>query len=269
MQDKTKFAYATGRIRALERHLVPQEIIARMAEAPSFESAFSLLNETIYGPALAKLQPAFEVDELMHFEIEKTIALLNQLAPQNETLRMLFMQYLIHNVKVFIHAQRSKIKPPKKALYNVYPEETNHIRNSILKTQEKLYSDLDELIELLQKNPDSAKIDAQADLWYLEKLLKYAQTSHLTLLIKIAQIKLKIAKLKIDQSPNFEVERLLEDQIMEEIKKAKYIAFGVEPLIAFYFAKLYETNNIVLVLKCKKNEIPKHEINQHVREMYV
>lgn len=265
IKDKTKFAYAIGRIRTLESHLVTGETLKRMAEAQTFEAAFSILSETVYGTYLDQPKIHFQIDTLMQTETENTIKLLNQLAPGNETLEALFLKYIIHNLKVYILAKRAKSTSPSTALYKVYSELNEKIKTSILKTSEKLYHQLDELIEKLNLANTQKEIDQIADHWYLENLQKHARQNHIPLLIKITQSML--ANAPAPSTPAQEIKQA--NQIMQEIKNTKYIAFGVEPLVAFYFAKLYETVNLRLILNCKKHAVPKESILNQLRETYV
>lgn len=64
-------------------------------------------------------------------------------------------------------------------------------------------------------------------------------------------------------------EKCLDDAIMEKVKDAKYTAFGVEPIFAYYMAREAEIKNVRVILSLKRNGIYSEEIRKRVREAYV
>lgn len=64
-------------------------------------------------------------------------------------------------------------------------------------------------------------------------------------------------------------EKCLDDAIMEKVKDAKYTAFGVEPIFAYYMAREAEIKNVRVILSLKRNGISSEEIRKRVREAYV
>ncbi|PPK48018.1 V-type ATP synthase subunit C [Clostridium algidicarnis] len=64
-------------------------------------------------------------------------------------------------------------------------------------------------------------------------------------------------------------EKLSEDFIMNYMKKAKYITFGLEPLIAYIYAKENEIKLIRIIMVGKLNNIQSEVIRERLRENYV
>lgn len=64
-------------------------------------------------------------------------------------------------------------------------------------------------------------------------------------------------------------EKYLDDAIMEKVKEAKYTAFGVEPVFAYFMAREAEIKNVRVILSLKRNGISPDEIRKRVREAYV
>lgn len=64
-------------------------------------------------------------------------------------------------------------------------------------------------------------------------------------------------------------EKCLDDAIMEKVKDAKYTAFGVEPIFAYYMAREAEIKNVRVILSLKRIGISSEEIRKRVREAYV
>ena len=64
-------------------------------------------------------------------------------------------------------------------------------------------------------------------------------------------------------------EKLFDDMIMEHVKKAKYVTFGLEPLVGYIIAKENEAKLIRTILTGKLNKIQDGRIKEMVREVYV
>lgn len=64
-------------------------------------------------------------------------------------------------------------------------------------------------------------------------------------------------------------EKSLDDAIMEKVKDAKYTAFGIEPVFAYFMARETEIKNVRVILSLKRNGISSEEIRKRVREAYV
>lgn len=64
-------------------------------------------------------------------------------------------------------------------------------------------------------------------------------------------------------------EKLSDNFVLEYIKKARYIALGVEPLIGYLVAKEYEIKNARIIMTGKINNISGEIIRERLRETYV
>lgn len=65
------------------------------------------------------------------------------------------------------------------------------------------------------------------------------------------------------------LEKICDNYIMDYIKKAKYITFGAEPLIAYVLAKETEIKIIRIIMVGKLNNIAPEVIRERVRDVYV
>lgn len=65
------------------------------------------------------------------------------------------------------------------------------------------------------------------------------------------------------------LERLLDDYMMEFVKQAKMVTMGVEPLVAYLFAKEAEIRNVRIILTGKINKLPADLIRERLRLTYV
>lgn len=65
------------------------------------------------------------------------------------------------------------------------------------------------------------------------------------------------------------LEKLLDDYLMEYIQSAKMVTMGVEPLIAYLFAKEAEIRNVRIIMTGKINRLPVDMIRERLRIVYV
>ena len=65
------------------------------------------------------------------------------------------------------------------------------------------------------------------------------------------------------------LERLLDDRLMEYVRKARYVAMGVEAMVGHLLARETEIRNVRIVLTGKVNGLPQAEIRERLRKTYV
>ena len=64
-------------------------------------------------------------------------------------------------------------------------------------------------------------------------------------------------------------EKWCDDILMECVSKAKYTAFGLDPLVAYYIARDAEIKTVRIILSAKINDISASVIRERVRTLYV
>lgn len=64
-------------------------------------------------------------------------------------------------------------------------------------------------------------------------------------------------------------EKWCDDILMLHVANARFVSFGVEPLIAYYIAKDAEIKTVRIILSCKHNKLPPEAIKERVRKLYV
>lgn len=65
------------------------------------------------------------------------------------------------------------------------------------------------------------------------------------------------------------LEKALDDLLMSYIRRARLVTIGVEPLIAYLFAKETEIRNVRMIMTGKINNLPSDMIRERLRESYV
>jgi V/A-type H+-transporting ATPase subunit C len=75
---------------------------------------------------------------------------------------------------------------------------------------------------------------------------------------------------EFEKSGNFsQLERLLDNYLIGETKKAKYITYGPEIVYAYLFSKENEIRQVRILLAGKRNGIRPDALKERLRECYV
>jgi vacuolar-type H+-ATPase subunit C/Vma6 len=247
-----KFYYEVGRVRAIEAHLVTPPQFERMAAANSFEDAFKVFSETPYSDTLTKLQNPFDFEELFKIEMEELKDLLNKLAPENES------------IKALLKGDFAPLKDSPSPLINAMVKHKFDLQNikTLLRCQ-------------------SAKKDKD----FLAANLKETGMIGHDILLKLIDKNVPEIAAKLNYTPYFPaiapgfdfyeenkslhlLEKLMDDFIVNNFRKAKYVNSGLEPLIGFYLAKKAEIKSLRFIMICKKNHVQSNQIKERVRVGY-
>ena len=231
------YAYAVGRLRAIEAHMLDESHLTRMVEAPGFEEAFLTLADTPYADKIDKLEVAFDFETLLKLELWAAKELLENLAPQNEILGIMFKKYETQADETYLTELNQIAQKHRIPLFTKYV---------------KGYTILNQLkIDLLK---------GQLDVERALNQYRYSDFSRAAILgLEHYQ---KSGSLHV-------LEREIDNYLMETLKKAKYRVFGLEPLIGFAFAKEIETKLLRLILTGKLLQIRVEDIKERLRLSYV
>lgn len=100
---------------------------------------------------------------------------------------------------------------------------------------------------------------------YDEPITQFAQRLAATALAKAADE----GGVSIKETGSFtNIEKLCDDALVAYVKDAKYISFGIEPLIGFAVGKQMEIKNVRIILAGKEAGIDGSLIRERVRETY-
>jgi V/A-type H+-transporting ATPase subunit C len=299
-----KHAYTIGKIRSLEARMVDETKLIRIVDADDFESAFQILNETIYVKHMTFLANPFDYEELLSLEAEHTKRFLLQLASGSEILKVLYEKYDFHNIKLLLKSRFYPISDPSgiSKIGNI-PFET--LKEYIIKNVRPFFSPLRETIDkavvIFGKGRNFRDIEFYLDGSYLKRLKAIASADTIPLFEKYVSYYTDLLDIKrnifegekpeeilakyhykdfypainsgiqaFKQGGSFAIfERDVENFLLDNFRKAKYFAFGLEPLIGYFLAKEVEMKTLRFIFICKKNFISVEEIKNCVRRTYV
>jgi V/A-type H+-transporting ATPase subunit C len=101
-----RYAYAAGRIRALEIRLLGRQRLERMAEAGDLDEALRLLSDTVYAANLEEVEEG-GYERFIRTEERELLELIDSLSLDKDVSDVLRMRYDFHNLKVALRAQVS------------------------------------------------------------------------------------------------------------------------------------------------------------------
>ncbi len=102
------FAYAVGRIRALETKLIDRARIDRLSEASGLNEVISGLAESEYGPAIANLKNPIQFEAALNAELARVIKLVSDLADDAPELMVFVYRYDLQNLKLILKTENGK-----------------------------------------------------------------------------------------------------------------------------------------------------------------
>ena len=104
------YAYAMGRVRAVERKMLSQNQYDRMIESRTAEDALHILRENGYGGAGGPGGPDAQIEargyeSLLDYENEDLAAFITDISPEPRLLKVFLLRYDYHNIKVLLKAE--------------------------------------------------------------------------------------------------------------------------------------------------------------------
>ncbi|MGE9994905.1 V-type ATPase subunit [Peptoniphilaceae bacterium SGI.137] len=96
------YAFSSMRIRMAERSLLNRQQWERLLSAESLAEAVRLLMETRYSEVMGGLEHPEDFEKALTAELSRQAAFLSDLVKEPEDLRMLFLKFDYHNLKVLI-----------------------------------------------------------------------------------------------------------------------------------------------------------------------
>lgn len=103
-----RYAYAVGRIRALETKLLDRQRFDRMLEAPSADEALRVLQDTDYGIHMGELKDASEYERVLAAERKVAFDLFQKLCLDGPASSTYFCRFDFHNIKVLLKARAAE-----------------------------------------------------------------------------------------------------------------------------------------------------------------
>ena len=339
-KENTKYAYAVGRLRALETRLLDSMAIARLLEAESASELLKTLSEGEYEGSLSNIREPGDFETALSIEMERIYTLGSELSLDPELTEIFRAKWDFHNLKVLLKSSyleesnsgrddilvASGLIPIEYLKALVVPTDeqvSGEIPAYIIRAFEDARTEYEEsqspqMIDIVIDNhlqdflyrqaadyPNPflcGYFEAVADLANIRsfirikmldesmKLLDAVLLPHGSLdrgrFMKQFDETVENLAASLSNTPYADLvaegvrrwseehslaayERLSDNYLINYIKPAKYIVFGLEPLIGYLLAKEHEMKLIRIVMIGKLNELPAEAIQERLRETYV
>ena len=337
--ENTEYAYAVGRIRALETRLLDTAAISRLLEAESAPESLKILAEGEYESSLAEIREPADFEIALNAERERIYTLIDKLSLDPDLTQLFRVRWDFHNLKVLLKSSylegsgtngdealiTSGLIPIEvmRAFFGLDEEQGSiKLPDYIADALESARAEYEEsqnpqMIDIIIDNhlqsflyeraldyPNpflSGYFEAFADLVNIKSFIRVkALGEGLRLLeaslITHGSLRREIFTRHFDETvENFPAamtstpyaelvaegirswseehsltvyERLSDNYLINYIKPAKYIVFGVEPLIGYLLAKEHEMKLIRIIMIGKLNDLPSEVIQERLRETY-
>jgi V/A-type H+-transporting ATPase subunit C len=253
------YAYAVGRVRALEKSLISRAVFWEAAEEKDFSSALKVIFDAgTFLEEKVDLRNAVELDKVLEKEEEALHHLVSGLLLEEAVLRVLEME-----------------EAPDKALpiaestgydfFIGYLRRRIDLRNLKVFLRAK-YSDIPEreFVLLLRRGGevDTNKYAAHYGLSLSEFREHLRATDYFDIWNRAVDALL-------ERETFVDLERGIEDYLMRFLQRAKCIVFGPEPVFAYALARRRELRLVRLLGVGKINRIPEDILKSRISETYV
>ncbi|HEK85393.1 MAG TPA: hypothetical protein ENO29_03435 [Candidatus Aminicenantes bacterium] len=253
------YAFAVGRIRALENYLISYEVFKEAAEAPDLNKAVEVISEAgEFGERFLAIRTSDELENFLQEEkialdhlleelfLEKSFYFYYQQAEDTEKISSLtagannpfILNYFrlridLFNLKFFLRCHYLEL-PVKRFEQQFIPGGTLEKRLFI----ENYNGQLEDFGQVI-------RFTSYFDLW--QKGFDFFASEESFIVF----------------------EREIENLLMEHLKKAKQIIFGPEPLFAYGLARKRELKLMQMVLTGKMLRVPPQILKERISQTYV
>ncbi|MGD2295713.1 MAG: V-type ATPase subunit [Candidatus Aminicenantes bacterium] len=257
--SRLDYAYAVGRVRALEKDLISRAVFWEAAEEKDFSSALKVIFDA--GTFLVEkiaINDSRELDSFLTQEKEALIDLVSDLLLEEEIRLVIgqedtphealevaemtgydfFCDYFrrkidLGNLKIFLRAKYSET--PKEQFSELVLKGGYVERRRLIDSYELSFSEIGDIL----------RTTAYQDIW------------------------VRAVDTLVEKETFVDLERGIEDHLMRFLHRAKYVVFGPEPVFAYALGRKRELNLVRLLGVGKMNLVPTEILKARISETYV
>ena len=257
--SRLDYAYAVGRVRALENHLVARPSFLEAAEEKDLSSALKIIFDAgKFHREKIDIEDSEQLDEFLEKEESALLGLVSSILHEKEIERIVLGVDLPD--KTLDLSQELKV--PFITKYLRYKIDLGNLK--IFCRAKYLELSLDKLEELLAKG---GFLDVNVLLEGFD--LSYGEIGERLLASAYYSAWILATDELVENETFIVLEREFETFLMIYLRKAKYIVFGPEPVFAYALAKKKELQLLRLLGIGKLNQIPAEMLKLRMSETYV
>jgi V/A-type H+-transporting ATPase subunit C len=257
------YAFAVGKIRALEGFLIKAEVFEEAMESGLDEALRLFAEADLYSDELLRVKDSRQLEAVLNQELLKLKKLVSELLLDKELLRLLDLNPMECIEEILKSFPGEFLQDYLLHLIDMHNIKT-FLRLYILgEPQEELQRRLS--CQGFIKKEDFLGLYSQ-DLSAFLNRLEYVNKRH-QIIDYAFYLREAIKKLKEDNS-FAALEKEINDFLIQVLKPAKYFIFGPEPVLAYYFAKINEINLMRMIILAKINNLPVSLVKERLNSVY-
>lgn len=257
--SRLDYAYAVGRVRALENNLIPRALFWESAEAKDLSSTMkAIFDAGAFLKENPEIQTTEELDEFLANEEENLTHLISELLLEDDIFRIVMMEDRL-----------GAVYPLVKSLEYAFIRD--YIRHKIDLSNLKILS----RVKYAGLPKEQLERQIVAGGFLEEKLLldgfelTFTKMGERLYTTPYGKVWNRAVDALEERETFVSMECGIEDFLMKYLQKAKHIVFGPEPIFAYALARKRELRLVRLLGAGKLNKIPPEILKERISETYV
>ncbi len=256
------YTFSVAKVRALEKFLLTREVFEE-AIASGLGEALKIFAETVYSDEILHVKNSRQLEAILDQEAASLKNLCAGLILDKGLLCLLEKADVEDICRVSRNYKNAFLLD-----YIMYVIDMHNIKNFLRlyllgEAQEKLISAI--TCEGFLKKKDLVRLYSSEPTAFLNHL-EYVHKNDRTIDYAY-QLKEAIQK-TLNERKFVYLEKAIDDFLIQVLKPAKYLVFGPEPILAFYFAKLNEINLMRMIILAKFNGVSADLIKERLNAVY-
>lgn len=257
--SRLDYAFAVGKVRALEKKLVSKAVFREAADESDFQSAVKIIFESgAFSEEMVEIKDSEALDEYLEKEIKNLRILMSELLLEKDLLR------------IFDEDERLQEAMPQ-AQGCGYAFIRHYLRHRIDLANIKIFCRI-KYSGLSRENLENLIFKGgflDEKIFLQNFALSFSEFGEKIQATPYKELWTKATDILEEEETFIPLERGIEDFLMKHLQRAKYIVFGPEPVFAYGLAKRRELSLVRLVGIGKLSRIPSRIIKERIGETYV
>jgi V/A-type H+-transporting ATPase subunit C len=247
--NRLNYAFSVGKIRAKETKLLTKRDFLVILDLDLNSALKMIVEKSDYPEKLLEIKDSSDLEIILESELKRVLSLVKGLLIEKELIQPLLS----------IEASEESLKFLRDFKFDFLIDYL-HTLSDLLNIKsffrfKNLKKDKDEFSKILL---DSGYIKKRIYLdCYLESWEVFLENFKNTTYASLIEESFEYFK---ENNSFLKLEILIENFLINQIRSAKYICLGPEPILAYYLAKKNEINLIRLLILAKLNNLPREKV---------
>lgn len=258
-----QYIFAAGKIRVLEKFLIRREIFEEAINSGLDEALRLFVESDLYSDELLHVKNSQDVEAVLNQELSQLKKMVKSLVLDEKLFMAIDSNDLTCTENVIKSYRNQFLQDYFKFVIDMHNIKT-FLRLYLLKEQEeKLRQKI--VCEGFIKKTDFFRLYGQEITFFLKRL-EFVHNGN-QIMDYGENFKEAIEKLLKDNS-FVALEKAITDFLIQVLKKAKYISYGPEPVLAYYFARINEINLMRMIILAKINGMSPDIVKERLNDVY-